>query len=82
MLATDNWHKKSSYLNSVILGIILALMTLIRPTEILAFIIPLVWGVSSIADFKVRIKSLFKEHRWKTLSICVSFVIVCLPQLI
>lgn len=82
MLATDNWHKKPSYLNSVFLGSLLALMTLIRPTEIIACLIPFLWGVYNWQSLVLRFKTLFTEHLFKLLTIIFSFVIVCLPQLL
>lgn len=81
LLATDNWHRKPSYLNSVILGMLLGLMTLTRPTEIIAFLIPLFWEVSRWSEFTLKLKSLFREHFKKMLTIVLSFVLICLPQL-
>jgi hypothetical protein len=82
LLAADNWNKNRNYLSSFALGAILALMTLIRPTEIIAALIPLIWGVGSFAELKLKLKSLFTVELRKSLTVIGSFVLVCSPQLL
>lgn len=43
------------------LGFILGLLVLIRPTEIIACLIPLLWGVDSLSDIKPRISLLIRH---------------------
>jgi hypothetical protein len=81
LLVTDNWHRNKSWFNSILLGGILALMTLVRPTEILAALIPFLWGILSWNDLKERFKMVFTTDLLKMVVIVFSFVIVCLPQL-
>lgn len=59
---TIKWYQnfKLKYLFFVGLGI--GLMTLIRPTEIIALIIPLLYKVTSISSFKERCVLVLKTH--------------------
>lgn len=82
LLVSDNWHQKRNFVNSFLLGGILALMALIRPTEIIAALIPLLWGVFSWSDFKNKFKLLFTAELKKSLVVIGAFVLVCLPQLL
>jgi len=60
---TIKWYQnfKLKYLFFVGMGI--GLMTLIRPTEIIALIIPLLYKVTSISSFKERCVLVLKTHR-------------------
>lgn len=61
MYATDSFYKKPSKKLAIIIGFILGLLMLSRPTEFIAVIIPLVWGISRISmdEIKNRIQFIF-----------------------
>jgi hypothetical protein len=76
---SDRYYKKQTFLNASILGLILGLITLIRPTSIIVVLIFFLWNISSIASFIERL--FFLLLKWKhmlTLAIC--FVIMFIPQ--
>ncbi|MEZ5017974.1 MAG: hypothetical protein R2800_13025 [Flavipsychrobacter sp.] len=47
LLNTDNFYKTPKRKYSYRIGVLLGLMILIRPTEIIAILIPILWGVES-----------------------------------
>lgn len=69
---TLKWHESYQPKFMYRIGVLLGLMALSRPTEIIAVIIPLLWGISTLKDIPVRIE-LFWKHR---LSILVTGFIV------
>ena len=42
---TDQWHRKPNWINAIGIALSLGLLALSRPTEIIAFLIPLLWNV-------------------------------------
>jgi len=46
---------------AALLGALTGFATLIRPTEIISMILPVLWGVSSIKDFRERIQFFLKK---------------------
>ncbi len=58
---TIKWHQNHKWKYLVFLSIITGLMILSRPTEIIALLIPLLWNVSNIEDFKEKLRLLL--HR-------------------
>jgi len=75
------WYKYFKTRNIILAAITLALMTQARPTEVLAILIPMFWGVFSLNDVRERIHLIIK--RWKQFLIAaICFVIVCTPQLL
>jgi hypothetical protein len=55
------WNEKPSWGYSAGLGLVLGMMTLIRPTEIIAVLVPLLWGVYNKESFLGKLKML-REH--------------------
>lgn len=75
------WMSYPTLSKTVLLGMISGLMVLIRPTNILFFLFPLLLNITKFSDLKTRL--FFFLHEWKKLLILalISFVII-LPQLI
>ncbi|MES2372802.1 MAG: hypothetical protein V4557_09500 [Bacteroidota bacterium] len=62
-------------------GLTAGLLTLIRPTEIVSLLIPVLWGIGSIADFKKR--KMFTVDHYKYFFVLIAcFLLVLLPQFI
>ena len=59
---TIRWHEDPSFGRSIAIGVCIGLATITRPTDIIAFLIPSFWGLSSVS---ARLK-LFGQH-WKKL---------------
>ena len=54
LLYTIRWHEKPSTKNSILLGAAIGLAALIRATEILVVLIPLLWNVKDRASLKQK----------------------------
>ncbi len=63
------------------LGLLLGLITLIRPTNIIVVIFFILYGVASAADFRQRIGKMAEDYRWLAVLAIMAFI-VWLPQMI
>lgn len=75
----ENWTKKMSVKDTIMLGLISGLVTLIRPTNIIVlFLIPL-WHVGNWKDLKDRIILFIKK--WQIiLLMAAAFILIWAPQ--
>lgn len=78
---TFKWYEKPQLKTSSILGILLGLMVLVRPTMLVALIFPLLFKVHSLISLKERI-SLLKTHILQLLVMFVFSLIIWIPQFI
>ncbi len=78
---TDRWHLRPGCRDSVVIGLILGLMAITRPTEIIAALFPILWGVSSWRGLSERITKLWK-HRFKLLTTALCVLLVGSIQLL
>lgn len=75
------WHETQKYTYSIWLGFVMGLAVLIRPTEIVASLIFIFYGVNSVASLKT--KSRFLLSQWKHLIVMMLFFCLILsPQII
>ena len=80
---TDIFYREGRYKLSIValIGILSGLATIMRPTEIICVIIPLLWGVKNMTDLKERLAYFFKNYKFVIVySFCA--LIAALPQLI
>jgi hypothetical protein len=63
ILLTISWHENPTKRKAFALGLLLALVTISRPTEIVWILIPLLWNVDSFRAFKEKTR-FFRTH-WK-----------------
>lgn len=54
LLFTIRWHKQTNWFNSVCLGLVIGTAALIRATEILMALIPILWNVSNKETLKQK----------------------------
>jgi hypothetical protein len=78
---TIKWHQKPTYFNSIALGASLGLACLIRATEIVALLIPLLWNVYDKKSLLVKF-SFLNLHLKKVGVSAIIFVLFGLIQLI
>ncbi|UKN03640.1 glycosyltransferase family 39 protein [Paracrocinitomix mangrovi] len=52
---TIRWHESNKLKHAVLIGILLGWMILIRPTEIIAILIPILWGIHNKATLKNKL---------------------------
>ncbi|MBD3637972.1 MAG: glycosyltransferase family 39 protein [Crocinitomicaceae bacterium] len=73
---TIQWHEHQRKKHAIIIGALLGCMVLIRPTEIFAAFIPLLWGIHSKES--LRIKWEIIKSNWKPIAllICTAFIFI------
>lgn len=78
---TIKWHEnyKSKYILAIAISI--TLMVLIKPSEIFIVIIPLLWNLVSLDDFKQKISRLLKDKKTLLLTLVLCIALVA-PQMI
>lgn len=77
----DKYYKNNSIYQAVLVGFILGLITLVRPTNAVVMIIIPFWKIGSIYELKMRITTLLKN--WHHIIIFgVAILITWLPQII
>lgn len=59
---TIKWHAEHRFSSAIIIGITLGLSAIIRPTEVLSIIIPVLWGIKNVKDLKQKISSVFRNY--------------------
>lgn len=78
---TINFYRTFSRRTALFIGLLAGWAVLIRPTEIIALIIPLLWGISSWQDAKDRM-GVLKTHFFKILMAAFAFAAVVSIQLV
>jgi hypothetical protein len=77
--ATIKWHENSKMTYVIIIAILLGLITLVRPTEIVCLLIPLLWGIKN-KDSLVEKLTLINGKKLEIFIGLICFVIVLFPQ--
>ncbi len=81
MLATIRWHQRPTWAQAIRIGLVLGLITLIRPSELVAALIPLLWGLRSAADRRAKWNAI-GAHPLHLLGAAAFFVLAVSPQLL
>lgn len=63
VLTTIRFYTQPGIKGAVAVGVLIGLATLIRPTEIIAVILPLLWGVASVKELQQRFVFFIKQFR-------------------
>jgi hypothetical protein len=69
------WHEKITFANSILIGLVFGLITLIRPVDCLVFIIFLFYGISEKKEFLGKLR-LFWSHRVQLLIIIICATLI------
>lgn len=78
---TDLFFKKPGFLLAFIMGLFVGLVVLVRPTNALVIIFPLLWGISSLNQIWGRL--IFWTVQWKYfLFALLGLVLIWIPQII
>lgn len=74
------WHEKTNWINSLMLGLLLGMLSLVRPTNIIWSLFWLLYGITNWSTIKERINLFLK--RWYLLSLVVlGIMLIWIPQL-
>ncbi|MBJ6107449.1 hypothetical protein JAO73_00390 [Hymenobacter sp. BT523] len=76
---TIRWHERPTRLGAFFIGLTLGLLVLIRPSEAVAAVIPLLWNVGSWAAVRAKLE-LLKERQVDVLLLVLGGVLGVLPQ--
>jgi hypothetical protein len=71
---TIRFYKRPDRKKAIFIGLLTGLATLIRPTEIISVLIPLLWGVSSRNELRQRL--LFVKANWAFFALAIVFFII------
>ena len=78
---TIKWHEHFKLKYIFLIGIVIGIATISRPTELIMIFIPLLWGCQSFGDFKNKITFIFKEYQ-QFLLLFFGGILGVLPQII
>lgn len=76
---TIKWHQKTTLTRTIILGVLLGIISLIRPTNVIVGLFLLLYNIKSVKDIKERFFFFIKKFpRLIIMAICA--VLIWLPQ--
>ena len=81
LLATIQWHERPTLKHALMIGGLLGFITLVRPSEGVVIIVPLLWGLGTSAG-RARKWTLIRAHSLHLVWAIAAFLIATCPQLI
>jgi hypothetical protein len=79
MYYTIRWHESPNFKNTILTGLLLGIITLIRPTNIVVLLFFMLWGVTTLKDAGKRIK-IFIQKWYLVLIMVFIFLLIWSPQ--
>jgi len=80
LLLNQRWHQKQNFKNSLLIGLVVGLISLVRPTNSIIILIFIFWNVFNIKTLKDKVLLLLSQWKW-ILVICVFAMMIWIPQL-
>jgi len=77
---TIRWHKQQRPQYALILGFAMGLAVLVRPSELVCLIIPLLWGIYDRESFKQKLQ-LIRKYPWHIVLVAITAFVAGFPQL-
>ncbi|NOU46764.1 MAG: hypothetical protein HOO86_06855 [Bacteroidales bacterium] len=77
---TIKWHERPRKSSAIIIGIILGLIIVSRPSEIIAILIPMCWNISGKESFLNKIRMVWK-YRFHVILLGTAAFLMGLPQM-
>jgi len=78
---TIRWHEQQKTRYAIIIGLLLGLIIVSRPSDIVAVLIPVFWNVFDSASFKAKIQ-LIKTHFGQLILLVIFTILAGLPQML
>jgi hypothetical protein len=78
---TIKWHEKTSYKYSVILGLLIGLITLIRPTNVILSLFFVLYDIKSLKEIKTKVAYFLSNYK-HIFILCGLCLLVWLPQML
>jgi hypothetical protein len=79
---TIKWHEHPKRWSAAAIGFTLGLLVIVRPSDMVAALLPVFWGVTSVATGRQKLQLLWKTHRSHLALLIVFGVLGVLPQLL
>jgi len=76
---TIKWHEHHSVKNTLIIGLLFGLISLIRPANVVIIIFFILYGISNFAELKHRIQFFLKKY-WLVILMAFCTFLVWVPQ--
>lgn len=78
---TIAWHARPSPGKALLLGLTIGLATIVRPIELMALLLPLLWTVKDRESFQQKVRLLW-QHRLHVLLLALGMILMGMIQLI
>ena len=78
LFVTIKWNITPSWSNSIKLGLLTGLIILVRPSNIIVVLVPLLWGVTGIESFKAKLLFFIKNKFRIIYAAVVALLVFCL----
>ncbi|WP_276133907.1 hypothetical protein [Polluticoccus soli] len=75
LLNTVHFYRTLQLKYAVRIGLLCGMMTLIRPSEMISIVIPLLWGMESVSKAALKKQRDFLTANWKKLLVAATFMI-------
>ena len=79
---TIKWHERPRAWLAAAIGLTLGLLVIVRPSDMVAALLPVLWGVTSVASGRAKFRLLFQTHRSHLLLLVGFGLLGVLPQLL
>ncbi len=79
---TYKWHRSPKFCYAFFIGLCGGLMTVSRPSTVLAFLVPLLWGISNWREFQAKMQSVFWTYRYHLLILVTGVVVPGMFQMV
>jgi hypothetical protein len=78
---TIRWHEAPKLWRGAVLGLLIGLAALIRPSEAISILIPVLWGVHNWQTLKDKFALLW-QHKFHVIALAIGVFLAGLPQLL
>lgn len=79
---TIKWHETPKPKYAFLLGISFALSTVVRASELICLLIPLLWNTSTLKELKIKLNMVWKEYKRHLLIMVLGAFLIFLPQML
>jgi hypothetical protein len=82
LLQSISYHLKASPARAFFLGLSIGFVTLVRPSDFIICLIPLLWGVQNRNDLRTKFKDIYQTRKKHLILVLVGGFIAGFPQLV
>ncbi len=78
---TDKWHKNHKLSSAIAVGLLTALIVLVRPANLIVVFVFILWGLDSFQSVKEKFK-IFVRYKYHLLLLLIVALIALIPQML